>query len=228
MIFEKLQLLDESSFQVKKLEKERDEAKAKYFEIAEKISKLRKEKANLIEKNLKKELTGLNMSEAEFKVEFSEEKEMTLQGIDQVEFMISTNIGQGLKPLWKVASGGEVSRIMLAIKVIFSKVDNIPILIFDEIDTGVGGETVRKIADKLKEIGRNTQVMSITHSPAIAAKADQQFFIEKKLVENKTVTHVKRLKEDERVLEIARMLAGKNITDAVIEHAKELLNEGKV
>lgn len=228
MIFEKLQLLDESSFQVKKLEKERDEAKAKYFEIAEKISKLRKEKANLIEKNLKKELTGLNMSEAEFKVEFSEEKEMTLQGIDQVEFMISTNIGQGLKPLWKVASGGEVSRIMLAIKVIFSKVDNIPILIFDEIDTGVGGETVRKIADKLKEIGRNTQVMSITHSPAIAAKADQQFFIEKKLVDNKTVTHVKRLKEDERVLEIARMLAGKNITDAVIEHAKELLNEGKV
>lgn len=228
MIFEKLQLLDESSFQVKKLEKERDEAKAKYFEIAEKISKLRKEKANLIEKNLKKELTGLNMSEAEFKVEFLEEKEMTLQGIDQVEFMISTNIGQGLKPLWKVASGGEVSRIMLAIKVIFSKVDNIPILIFDEIDTGVGGETVRKIADKLKEIGRNTQVMSITHSPAIAAKADQQFFIEKKLVENKTVTHVKRLKEDERVLEIARMLAGKNITDAVIEHAKELLNEGKV
>lgn len=228
MIFEKLQLLDESSFQVRKLEKEREEAKAKYFEIAEKISKLRKEKANLIEKNLKKELTGLNMSEAEFKVEFSEEKEMTLQGIDQVEFMISTNIGQGLKPLWKVASGGEVSRIMLAIKVIFSKVDNIPILIFDEIDTGVGGETVRKIADKLKEIGRNTQVMSITHSPAIAAKADQQFFIEKKLVENKTVTHVKRLKEDERVLEIARMLAGKNITDAVIEHAKELLNEGKV
>lgn len=228
IIFEKLQLLDESSFQVKKLEKEREDSREKYYKIAQQLSKLRKEKAGLIERNLKKELKELNMSEAEFKIDFLEEKGMTSQGIDQVEFLISTNIGQGLKPLWKVASGGEVSRIMLAIKVIFSKVDNIPILIFDEIDTGVGGETVRKIADKLKEIGENTQVMSITHSPAIAAKANQQFFIEKKLVENKTVTHVKKLKDEGRVLEIARMLAGKNMTEAVIEHAKELLNEGKI
>lgn len=226
MISEKLQLLDEGSFQVKKLEKDREKAKEKYFEIAEKLSKIRREKANIIEKNLKNELTGLNMSDAEFKVEFSEEKNMCSNGVDQIEFMISTNVGQGLKPLWKVASGGEVSRIMLAIKVIFSKVDNIPILIFDEIDTGVGGETVRKIANKLKEIGETTQVMSITHSPAIAAKADQQFYIEKGLLDGKTVTQVKELTSNERVEEIARMLAGKNITEAVKEHAKELLNEG--
>lgn len=224
-ISEKLQLLDENSFQVQKLEKDREKAKEKYFEIGKKLRELRKEKAKIIEANLQKELKELNMGEAIFKIEFEECETISSQGIDQVEFMIATNVGQGLKPLWKVASGGEVSRIMLAIKVIFSKVDNIPILIFDEIDTGVGGETVRKIAKKLKEIGENTQVMSITHSPAIASKASQQFFIEKNLVENKTVTQVKELNNEERVLEIARMLAGKNISDSVINHAKELLNE---
>lgn len=224
-IDEKLQLLDENSFQVKKLEKDRDEAKSKYYTLAKKLSDIRKLKAKIIEENLQDELKGLNMGDANFKIEFEESTSMTLSGIDQVEFMISTNAGQGLKPLWKVASGGEVSRIMLAIKVIFSKVDNIPILIFDEIDTGVGGETVRKIANKLQEIGETTQVMSITHSPAIAAKATQQFYIEKKLVDNKTITQVKELDKDERVEEIARMLAGKNISEAVIEHAKELLGD---
>lgn len=224
-IDEKLQLLDENSFQVKKLEKDRDEAKTKYYTLAKKLSDIRKLKAKIIEENLQDELKELNMGDANFKIEFEESTSMTLSGVDQVEFMISTNVGQGLKPLWKVASGGEVSRIMLAIKVIFSKVDNIPILIFDEIDTGVGGETVRKIANKLQEIGETTQVMSITHSPAIAAKATQQFYIEKKLLDNKTITQVKELDEDERVKEIARMLAGKNISEAVIEHAKELLGD---
>ncbi len=222
---EKLQLLDENSFQVKKLEKDRDEAKSKYYTLAQKLSDIRKSKAKIIEENLQDELKGLNMSDANFKIEFEESPSMTLNGIDQVEFMISTNVGQGLKPLWKVASGGEVSRIMLAIKVIFSKVDNIPILIFDEIDTGVGGETVRKIASKLQEIGEATQVMSITHSPAIAAKATQQFYIEKNLVDNKTITQVKELNRNERVKEIARMLAGKNVSEAVIEHARELLGD---
>ncbi|MGL4976839.1 MAG: DNA repair protein RecN, partial [Cetobacterium sp.] len=224
-IEEKLQLLDENSFQVKKLQKESDEAKSKYYILAKELSDIRKIKAKLIENNLQTELKGLNMGDAKFKIEFEELKTMSLSGIDCVEFMISTNVGQGLKPLWKVASGGEVSRIMLAIKVIFSKVDNIPILIFDEIDTGVGGETVRKIANKLQEIGETTQVMSITHSPAIAAKAAQQFYIEKGLVDNKTITKVKKLDKDERVQEIARMLAGKNISEAVIEHAKELLGD---
>ncbi|WP_297405228.1 DNA repair protein RecN [uncultured Cetobacterium sp.] len=225
-IEEKLQLLDENSFQIKKLLKEREIAKKLYFEKAEKLTSIRLEKASLIETNLKDELKGLNMGDAQFKIKFEEAQNMGITGVDQVEFMISTNIGQSLKPLWKVASGGEVSRIMLAIKVIFSKVDNIPILIFDEIDTGVGGETVRKIADKLQEIGKTTQVMSITHSPAIASKASQQFYIEKKLIENKTVTQVKKLTDQERVQEIARMLGGKNISQAVLKHAKELLSEG--
>lgn len=224
-ISEKLELLDEDNFQSKKLKEKQQELEKKYFQLAEELTNLRKEKAQIIENRLQEELVGLNMGEAKFKVEFTRNKNMGSSGLDSVEFFISTNVGQALKPLWKVASGGEVSRIMLAIKVIFSKVDNIPILIFDEIDTGVGGETVRKIANKLKEIGDTTQVMCITHSPAIAAKASQQFFIEKSLVDKKTITQVRELTKEEKVKEIARMLAGKNITDAVIEHAKELLRE---
>lgn len=224
-IYEKLQLLDDSGFQVKKLEKYRDELRKKYDSLAESLSKIRKEKAKLIEENLHSELKSLNMGDAKFKVKFENSKEIGVEGIEQVEFMIAPNLGQGLKPLWKVASGGEVSRIMLALKVIFSKVDNIPILIFDEIDTGVGGETVRKIAEKLSEIGSTTQVMSITHSPAIASKAIQQFYIEKNNIDGKTQTRVKELSKDERVTEIARMLAGKNISEAVLEHAKELLED---
>jgi DNA repair protein RecN (Recombination protein N) len=114
---------------------------------------------------------------------------------------------------------------MLALKAIFSKVDNIPILIFDEIDIGVGGETVRKIATKLKEIGNHAQVICITHSPQIAAKANQQFFIEKKVEENNTLTTVRELSEEERVREIGRMLAGENISEIVLNHALELLKE---
>ena len=162
-----------------------------------------------------------------FKVKFEELTTMSYSGSDNIEFMISTNVGQGIKPLWKIASGGEVSRIMLALKTIFSKVDNVPVLIFDEIDTGVGGETVRKIATKLKEIGKNAQVMCITHSPAIAARADQQLYIEKKNLNNRAVTTVSALTPEERIEEIARMLAGKGISDSVVRHAKELLNEGE-
>lgn len=222
----KMKLLEENSFQVKKLLKEREQAEKQYWELSEKLSKIREEKAREIEERLGTELKLLNMMDAKFKAEIERNKNMGPNGSDNVEFLISTNVGQGLKPLWKIASGGEVSRIMLALKVIFSKVDNIPILIFDEIDTGVGGETVRRIADKLREIGEKTQVMSITHSPAIASRAHEQFYIEKNIVQGKTVTTVKKLNAKERVEEIARMLAGKNISEAVVEHAKELLSEG--
>lgn len=222
----KMKLLEENSFQVKKLLKEREQAEKQYWELSEKLSKIREEKAREIEERLGIELKLLNMMDAKFKAEIERNKNMGPNGSDNVEFLISTNVGQGLKPLWKIASGGEVSRIMLALKVIFSKVDNIPILIFDEIDTGVGGETVRRIADKLREIGEKTQVMSITHSPAIASRAHEQFYIEKNIVQGKTVTTVKKLNAKERVEEIARMLAGKNISEAVVEHAKELLSEG--
>lgn len=224
-IEKKLKNLDESNFQVKKLVKERENAREKYWNYAFELRDIRKKCIKKIEEQLGEELTYLNMKDAKFEINLEEKDVMTKNGSDGIEFFISTNAGQKSKPLQKIASGGEVSRIMLALKVIFSHVDNIPILIFDEIDTGVGGETVRKIAGKLKEIGRNAQVICITHSPAIASKASEQFFIEKKTENEKTVTTVRKLDDEGRINEIARMLAGENVSDAVIEHAKELLAE---
>lgn len=224
-IEKKLKNLDDSNFQVKKLIKERETARETYWKYAYELKDIRKKCIEKIERQLGDELTYLNMKDAEFKIILEEKETMSKNGSDNIEFFISTNAGQKPKPLQKIASGGEVSRIMLALKVIFSHVDNIPILIFDEIDTGVGGETVRKIAGKLKEIGRNAQVICITHSPAIASRASEQFYIEKKTENEKTVTTVRKLDEEGRVNEIARMLAGQNISEAVISHAKELLSE---
>jgi DNA repair protein RecN (Recombination protein N) len=225
-IKKELDLLDESNFEENELNKKSKSLIKKYNEFAKKLSKIRKEKAKLIEINLTSELKYLNMKDAKFKVDFKTNDKISKIGMDIVEFMIAPNLGQELKPLAKVVSGGEMSRIMLALKVIFSAVDNVPILVFDEIDTGVGGETVRKIADKLYDIGENAQIICITHSPAIAARANQQFYIEKKNIKNKTIATVKNLSSNERVDEIARMLAGDQITESVINHAKELL--GKV
>ena len=224
-IAEKINLLEENSFEVKKLLKEKKEAEEEYWKLALELRELRLKKALEIEKLLEQELQFLKMGDARFHIVVDKNEYMGNNGSDSIEFLISTNIGQGMKPLWKIASGGEVSRIMLALKVIFSRVDNIPILIFDEIDTGVGGETVRKIADKLREIGDYAQVVSITHSPAIAARAHEQFYIKKETVNNKTSTTVKKLDAKGRVVEIARMLAGENVTEAVLQHAEELLNE---
>lgn len=224
-IAEKINLLEENSFEVKKLLKEKKEAEEEYWKLALELRGLRLKKALEIEKLLEHELQFLKMGDARFHIVVDKNEHMGNNGSDSIEFLISTNIGQGMKPLWKIASGGEVSRIMLALKVIFSRVDNIPILIFDEIDTGVGGETVRKIADKLREIGDHAQVVSITHSPAIAARAHEQFYIKKETVNNKTSTTVKKLDAKGRVVEIARMLAGENVTEAVLKHAEELLNE---
>ena len=224
-IAEKINLLEENSFEVKKLLKEKKEAEEEYWKLALELRELRLKKALEIEKLLEQELQFLKMGDARFHIVVDKNEYMGNNGSDSIEFLISTNIGQGMKPLWKIASGGEVSRIMLALKVIFSRVDNIPILIFDEIDTGVGGETVRKIADKLREIGDHAQVVSITHSPAIAARAHEQFYIKKETVNNKTSTTVKKLDAKGRVVEIARMLAGENVTEAVLKHAEELLNE---
>ena len=222
-IKKELDLLDESNFEEKELKKKSDVLMKKYKKLAINLSAIRKEKAKLIEANLTSELKYLNMKDAKFEVNFEVNDKISKIGMDMVEFMIAPNLGQELKPLAKVVSGGEMSRIMLALKVIFSAVDNVPILVFDEIDTGVGGETVRKIADKLYDIGENAQIICITHSPAIAARANQQFYIEKKNVKNKTLATVKNLSPKERIDEIARMLAGDQITESVINHAKELL-----
>ena len=223
---EKLSDMNSGDFKTRELQKELDKIKAEYDKLAEKLSDSRKEIALKIEDELLNELKFLNMEDAKLKVQMNKIDRMTNDGYDEIEFFISTNVGQELKPLNKIASGGEVSRVMLALKVIFSKVDNIPILIFDEIDTGIGGETVRKIALKLKEIGDSTQIISITHSPVIASKASQQFYIEKYVENSKTISRVKKLSANERIKEIGRMLVGEKINDEVLEIANKMLNEG--
>ncbi|MDR1835788.1 MAG: DNA repair protein RecN [Fusobacteriaceae bacterium] len=224
-IAQQLQNYDDSAEESHRLRGEKEKIAEEYRREAEILSRMRREKAAEIKSLLERELCELNMENARFEARIAETGELSANGLDDVEFFISTNAGEEVKPLWKIASGGEVSRIMLALKVIFSRVDNIPILIFDEIDTGVGGETIRKIAAKLKNIGSHTQVISITHSPIIASKAMEQLLIKKETRDNATVTLVEKLTPEDRVLEIARMLAGEAVTPSVLAHARELLSE---
>jgi len=221
----KLDKLENEEFEEGILKKQKDETYEKYLEKSKKLSQKRRKISKQIEYNLIEELNDLNMKGIKFEIIFKEREKINKNGIDILEFMIATNIGEELKPLSKIVSGGEVSRIMLALKAIFSRVDNIPILIFDEIDTGVGGETVRKVAEKLKAISKDVQIICITHSPNIASKANQHFYIEKKVKEGKTETNVVSLNYEEKVKEISRMMAGKKVSDLVEKHAIELLNE---
>ena len=168
-------------------------------------------------------LTDLNFLDVKFEIQVREREEMTAGGFDDVEFMISTNPGAPLKSLGNVASGGELSRIMLAIKTVLASRDKIPTMIFDEIDTGISGKTAWKVSEKLGQLSQSHQILCITHLPQIAAMADNHYKIAKQAVENKTVTDIVQLGEAEAVDELARMLGSDEITDTVRENAKELI-----
>lgn len=211
---DKLKLIDFSSEILNEKIKNRDKLLYTYKECSLKLSNMRKDKANYLKKLVSDELIELNMKNVIFDIEFKENEKLNLNGKDIVRFLISTNKGESLKDLSKIASGGEISRIMLALKIVFSKVDNISCLIFDEIDTGISGETVIKIAEKLKQLSKNVQIICVTHSPQIAAKADNHYYIYKEVKNDRTNTKIKYLNSDERVNEIARILSGDNITEA--------------
>ena len=211
---DKLKLIDFSSDILNEKIKHRDKLLYTYKEYSLKLSNMRKDKANYLKKLVSDELIELNMKNVIFDIEFKENEKLNLNGKDIVRFLISTNKGESLKDLSKIASGGEISRIMLALKIVFSKVDNISCLIFDEIDTGISGETVIKIAEKLKQLSKNVQIICVTHSPQIAAKADNHYYIYKEVKNDRTNTKIKYLNSDERVNEIARILSGDNITEA--------------
>lgn len=211
---DKLKLIDFSSEILNEKIKHRDKLLYTYKEYSLKLSNMRKDKANYLKKLVSDELIELNMKNVIFDIEFKENEKLNLNGKDIVRFLISTNKGESLKDLSKIASGGEISRIMLALKIVFSKVDNISCLIFDEIDTGISGETVIKIAEKLKQLSKNVQIICVTHSPQIAAKADNHYYIYKEVKNDRTNTKIKYLNSDERINEIARILSGDNITEA--------------
>lgn len=192
--------------------------------IADKISKLRHKASNDISKNITLGLGELNMSDAHFTAHIERQNALSALGYDKVSFLIKTNAGDNFKPLSKIASGGELSRIMLAIKNIVSEKDIT--LIFDEIDTGVSGRAGSKIAEKLVDVSLNKQVICVTHLASIASMADINFNISKFTQSGKTYTKVKQLNNDEKIEEISRIISGDNITDTSRENAKELIQIG--
>lgn len=219
----KLSLVKFENEELDKLKKEKKEKTEIYLKDCERLREMRKKIAEYLSEKIDNQLKDLNMVNAKFKVQFTEKKVISFHGMDEIEFMMTTNVGESFKSLSKIASGGEVSRIMLALKIVFSEVDNITVLIFDEIDTGISGETVRKVAEKLKELSSKVQVICVTHSPQIAGKSQQQFFIKKEVEDGYTETKVRELNIEERTKEIARIISGDNITEASIIHAKEIM-----
>ena len=193
--------------------------------IGKKLHDLRVEASKILEVNIKKELSYVGLEKAIIKIEVNLTDEMNLRGYDEVQFLVSTNPGEPLKPLEKVLSGGELSRIMLALKCVFVDKDKIPTLIFDEIDTGISGKAGQAVGEKMKAISKKHQVICITHLPAIAAKGDHNYYINKITKEDKTYTSIKKLNEDEIIEEIARIASGE-ITQIAKEHAKELRKIG--
>ncbi|MBQ7605788.1 MAG: DNA repair protein RecN [Firmicutes bacterium] len=194
---------------------------------SERLSTLRHESAADLKKRITEQLKDLNFNNSQLDIEFTKLDSFTESGIDSVNFMISTNLGEPLKPLNKIASGGEMSRIMLAFKKIIADYDDIPTLIFDEIDSGISGIAASVVGKKLKEIAENHQIICITHLPQIAACGHTNYRISKETAGGTTKTTVSRLSDDETVREIARLLGGANITDTTLKSAKELLAASK-
>jgi len=206
---------EDMEIELKKLEKN-------LVDLAVQVAQARHKIAQDLEAEIKQELQDLYMEKAQFQVRFSQGK-FSREGNESVEFYISTNPGEDFKPLVKVASGGELSRLMLAIKSAFSRKEGKTSIVFDEVDTGVSGRVAQAIAQKIHKIGQNGQVLAISHLPQVIAIADYQFFIEKISNEHSTVSTVRLLTVEERIEEVAKMLAGENVTEAALTQARELL-----
>lgn len=226
-ISEELAINETSTMDIKELEASFGKEEKRLATLSEKITEKRRKIALDLEKNILKELKSLYMENTQFKVVFDTTDSYQLTGKDKVEFFISANVGEELKPLTKVVSGGELSRVMLAIKTIFSKSQGITSIVFDEVDTGVSGRVAQAIAEKIHEIGKNSQVLCITHLPQVAAISDTHYYIQKEIKNNRTETSVRELSENQRINEIARMLSGAEVTPLTLEHAKELLDLAK-
>ena len=229
-ILEYKQKIEDEIYNIENCEERNNELKQKLTVLEDQMNaiclnmdKLRKNYSKKLSEAINRELADLEMPNAKLsvQVDFNTENKYTENGLNEVEFLISTNIGDDLKPLTKIASGGEISRIMLAIKTVLSDSDKMPVLVFDEIDTGISGKAAKSVGEKIKIISQTHQVLCVTHQPSIAAKGDYNYFINKKVNNGKTVTNVKLLDEQEVLNEIARISSG-DITPSSINHAKEL------
>lgn len=218
----KLEKLQDYEAYLAGLEKKAREAEALLAKACRSLSQVRKSQAAILEEAVQKGLEELNFADVRFEIHFEELKSYTGNGTDDVEFMISLNPGQPLRPLKDVASGGELSRIMLAIRTVMARRDDIETLIFDEIDVGISGRTAQKVSEKMALIGKTHQVICITHLAQIAAMADAHYVIEKTVEEMETRTRIRRLTEEDSVRELARILGGARITEAVLTNAREM------
>ncbi|RAK22322.1 DNA replication and repair protein RecN [Anoxybacillus vitaminiphilus] len=235
-IAEEIDTIEHRDSHIHKLQKELESVTEDLLVEAKNVTDVRKKYAKILIDSIHQELKDLYMEKTRFDIVFTKREgsiddplldgipvKFHRDGVDIVEFYISTNVGEPLKPLAKVASGGELSRIMLAMKSIFSKHQGVTSIIFDEVDTGVSGRVAQAIAEKIYRVSVNSQVLCISHLPQVAAMADTHLFISKETVDNRTKTSVKVLSEEEKIKEIGRMISGVEITDLTKEHAKELL-----
>lgn len=222
-IEEEIETLQNKESHIEQLEKERSSIQQDLLLEAKQLTDLRKKWADKLTKLIHRELKDLYMAKTVFQIHFEPGHDFTKTGMDHVEFYLSTNPGEPLKPLSKIASGGELSRIMLALKSIFSKHQGITSIIFDEVDTGVSGRVAQAIAEKIYKVALDSQVMCISHLPQVAAMADTHLFIAKTIREGRTKTSVTPLTEKEKIKEIGRMISGVEITDLTKKHAEELL-----
>lgn len=206
-----------------KLKQELSKIKEKMSEMANEMNQIRNEGAKKLSNKINKELADLEMPNAKFniKIEFNTENEFNKNGLDIVEFMIATNIGEEEKSLIKIASGGEMSRIMLGIKSVLADVDKVPVLIFDEIDTGISGKAAKAVSVKMKNIAKKHQILCVTHLATIAAKGEHNYYISKEVENDKTRTKIECLNEEKTIREIARIASG-DVNEISIEHAKQL------
>ncbi len=233
-----LSLLETRSEQITSLEMEIEKIREMLRDNCVKLSTARKKKALELQKKISRELAFLGMEKTRFEIQVDYQEDenglthldgkkykVDQKGLDQVEFLISPNPGEELEPLAKIASGGEISRIMLALKSALAEADEVPTLIFDEIDSGLGGEVAHKVGKKLKDLSLSHQVLAITHLQQIASVADQHFKVFKEVKGERTSTKIKKLSKQERVSEIARMLSGKKVTPLAEKQASQLLEE---
>ena len=226
-IVKELREMENAEQNSEKQERQLSEALEKVKELAIKLSKQRKKSAKKLEKMIHEQLSALYMDKAVFEVKFLNNSKLYSKGIDKVEFYIQTNPGEEMGPLAKIASGGELSRIMLALKTIFSQKMGVTSIIFDEVDTGVSGRVAQAIAEKISQISNNSQVLCITHLPQVAAIADNHYYISKSVNDGRTETSLEELDEKQKIREIARMLSGSEITELTLKHAEELIKMSK-
>lgn len=219
---DRINILNDYDEYLNQLSTKKNQKKQELDDLCEQVSKLRKKESVKLCTAIQESLKELNFLDVRFTMEFARTQDYTALGTDDVEFMISTNPGEPVKPLGKVASGGELSRIMLAIKTVMAESDDIATLIFDEIDSGISGRTAQMVSEKMNLIAKNHQIICITHLPQIAAMADSHFLIEKSVEHQSTYSRIKRLKEEESIEELARMLGGVEITDTVMQSAREM------